>query len=79
MIINYIRLKWKMLNRIMTIKTKRTHDSLYLEENRYENTKEMFKFIFKNAFPKKIHKIQNEDILDIGCAAGEFIYFLKKN
>ena len=53
MIINYIRLKWKMLNRIMTIKTKRTHDSLYLEENRYENTKEMFKFIFKNAFPKK--------------------------
>ena len=37
----------------MTIKTKRTHDSLYLEENRYENTKEMFKFIFKNAFPKK--------------------------
>ena len=27
---------------------------------------------------KKIHKIQNEDILDIGCAAGEFIYFLKK-
>ena len=63
----------------MTIKTKRTHDSLYLEENRYENTKEMFKFVFKNAFSiKSISKIQNEDILDIGCAAGEFIYFLRK-
>jgi ubiquinone/menaquinone biosynthesis C-methylase UbiE len=61
----------------MISKTKRTHDSLYLKENRYEDTKEMFKFIFKNAFPKKkIYK--NQDILDMGCAAGEFIYYLKK-
>ena len=66
-------LEMENVKRIMTIKTKRTHDSLYLEENRYENTKEMFKFIFKMLFQKKIHKIKNEDILDIGCAAGEFI------
>ena len=63
----------------MALKTKRTHDSLYLKESRYENTKEMFKFIFKNAFPKKNHhKTKNENILDMGCAAGEFIYYLKK-
>ena len=63
----------------MALKTKRTHDSLYLKESRYENTKEMFKFICKNAFPKKNHlKTENENILDMGCAAGEFIYYLKK-
>tara|TARA_B100000787_G_scaffold50338_1_gene36252 strand:+ start:3215 stop:4000 length:786 start_codon:yes stop_codon:yes gene_type:complete len=79
MIINYTLQKLRKLEKIMALKTKRTHDSLYLKENRYENTKEMFKFIFKNAFPKKnYHKTKNENILDMGCAAGEFIYYLKK-
>ena len=62
----------------MTIKTKRTHDSLYLEENRYENTKEMFKFIFKNTFPKKKYIKFKMKISRYRMAAGEFIYFLKK-
>jgi hypothetical protein len=63
MIINYIFQKLTKLEKLMALKTKRTHDSLYLKESRYENTKEMFKFIFKNAFPKKNHhKTKNENI-----------------
>ncbi len=63
----------------MTIKTKRTHDILYLKENRYEKTKEMFKFIFNHAFPSvKASSYEHLKILDIGCAAGEFTYYLKK-
>ena len=30
------------------MKIKRTHDKLYLQENRYNQPKEMFKFILKN-------------------------------
>ena len=31
----------------------RTHDHIYLTENRYKKPKEMFKFIEKKAFKKK--------------------------
>ena len=58
------------------MKFKRTHDKLYLKENRYDRPKEMFKFIFKKSF---IKKNANEVIGDFGCAAGEFLYFLNKN
>ena len=58
------------------IKSKRTHDKLYLSENRYNSPKEMFKFIEKLAF--KNNKYKNEIIADFGCAAGEYLYFLKK-
>ena len=59
------------------MKIKRLHDHIYLKENRYKNTKEMFKFIDKEAFQNKI-KYKKEKICDVGCAAGEFLYFLKK-
>ena len=36
----------------------------------------MFKFIYKNGLKKKRGKI---DILDVGCAAGEFLYIKKEN
>lgn len=34
------------------MKFKRLHDHIYLKENRYKDTKEMFKFIEKEAFEK---------------------------
>ena len=55
----------------------RTHDQIYMHENRYKKTKEMFKFIERKAFDKK--KILNKEVVcDFGCAAGEFLYYLKK-
>jgi len=59
------------------MKSKRTHDKIYLSENRYRKPKEMFKFIEKRAFGKK--KIKRKEIVsDIGCAAGEYLFYLKK-
>lgn len=55
---------------------KRLHDHIYLKENRYKNIKEMFKFIDKEAFNKKSRN-NKEEICDFGCAAGEFLYFLR--
>ena len=59
------------------MKVKRLHDHIYLKENRYKKPKEMFKFIERNAFKSTFNK-KKELICDIGCAAGEFLYFLKK-
>jgi len=52
----------------------RTHDLLYLGENRYDDTKESFKFVLKTAlaFSGSIPAT----VLDVGCAAGEFPYYL---
>ena len=47
---------------------------LYNEYN--GEPKEMFKFVFKKAFNAKSID-RNEKILDVGCATGEFLYFLK--
>ena len=59
------------------MKTKRTHDLLYLDENRYETPKEIFlrgAEIAHNAGMLDSGKT----IVDIGCAAGEFLYHLTK-
>lgn len=58
------------------LKTKRTHDQLYLNENRYNQPKEMFKFISKHAFKKNDKK--DEIACDFGCAAGEYLFYLNK-
>lgn len=55
----------------------RTHDKFYLHEDRYKNPKEMFKFVLKNAL--EFHREMPSSILDVGCAAGEYAYFLKKS
>ena len=56
----------------------RKADTLYLLENRYKQPKVIFKFLSKKI--KKIHKNQELcNLADIGCAAGEFLYHLKKN
>jgi ubiquinone/menaquinone biosynthesis C-methylase UbiE len=54
--------------------TKKHQDYIYMIENYYKNPKETFAFL-KN---KISNKFTNPSVLDIGCARGEFIYFLKK-
>ena len=57
----------------------RTHDDFYLKDIRKEKTKEYFKFLLKILNKNKlIHSKKNLKIIDIGCATGELIYFLKK-
>ena len=53
----------------------RLHDKLYLKSNLYKKPKENFKFlqkILKKDYQKKKYKV-----IDIGCANGELLYFLK--
>ena len=56
----------------------RIHDKIYLNENRYENPKESFKYLTE-ILKKRIIKKKNYEVLDIGCANGELIYHLQKN
>ena len=50
---------------------------IYLTENRYEKPKETQKFIV-SLFEKSFKGRLTGSVLDIGCAAGEFLYFFKK-
>ena len=60
------------------IKILRKADTLYLQENRYKKPKDIFKFLTKKII--KIHKNKKLfNVADIGCAAGEFLYHLRKN
>jgi SAM-dependent methyltransferase len=59
-----------------SFKVQRTHDAIYLDEYRYDEPKEMFKFIANNAF-ESYETQSNLSVCDFGCAAGEFLYFLK--
>ena len=50
-------------------------DYIYLKENYYNNPKETFKFILniiRTFYKKKINSI-----LDLGCARGEWLYYIK--
>lgn len=55
----------------------RDHDKIYLNENWKDNPKENFKFI-ANYSSKFISSLSIPSILDIGCATGDFIYYLSK-
>jgi SAM-dependent methyltransferase len=55
----------------------RTHDQLYLTENRYERPKEIFKMAAGIAQRAGFGGAGTR-IVDIGCAAGEFAYYLRK-
>jgi 2-polyprenyl-3-methyl-5-hydroxy-6-metoxy-1,4-benzoquinol methylase len=59
---------------------KRLHDKIYLNSNRYNKPKEASKFLLKILNKGLRHNISKKiKILDIGCANGELLYFLKKN
>ena len=60
----------------MKIKLKRTHDTLYLNENRYKKPKEVFKQILE-LIKKKINLDEKLIIGDYGCANGESCYYYK--
>ena len=58
----------------------RNHDKLYLNENRKNKTKEIFKFLYKKSI--KSRKDEKLQICDVGCSTGDFLYYLgnsKKN
>ncbi len=58
----------------------RTHDSLYLEENRYQDPKQLhLEIVEKIKQVEKVNGKQIDSILDAGCAAGEFAFVLKQN
>jgi len=52
-------------------------DEVYLKENRYEKPKEITKFVV-SLFEKAFDKRKNACVLDIACAAGEFLYYFRK-
>ena len=52
-------------------------DTHHYADNDYENPKELFKFI-GNIIEKKVTKNNSLSYLDVGCAKGEFLYYLKK-
>ena len=56
----------------------RTHDDFYLKDKRKEKTKEYFKFLYKILNKNTKINSKNTNIIDIGCATGELIYYLKK-
>lgn len=55
---------------------KRTHDKFYLKEDYKSTPKEYFKFVFSE-MKKDNLDIENKTILDIGCATGDFLYYVK--
>ena len=56
----------------------RDHDSaVYTKEKRKKVTKENFKFIFRETEPY-LKKFDTPEIVDVGCATGDFLYFLGK-
>lgn len=55
----------------------RDHDKFYLKSNRYNKPKECFKLL-KNILKKRLKKNSTYDLLDIGCANGELLFYLNK-
>ena len=61
----------------MSIKGKRVADeAIYLNENRYDRPKEIFKYI--GDIIKESDYPEGSKLLDAGCATGELIYYLKQ-
>lgn len=50
---------------------KRLHDDFYMNENRYEEPKEIFKILLK-----ELNKKNFKTLMDVGCANGELLYYL---
>lgn len=62
----------------MDVSVQRTHDmETYLSEDRYERPKEIFK-VLAGLMELSGEHTESSLIYDIGCATGEFLYYLKK-
>ena len=59
-------------------KTRKHQDYIYEAENYCKHPKETFIFIANLISPSPFSKIFNPSILDIGCATGAFLYYVKK-
>lgn len=57
------------------IQTRRTHDNIYINEDRSATPKEYFKFVASLAEERHAH-MATARILDIGCAGGDFLHYL---
>lgn len=63
-----------MKNNIEPFKQRTADLDIYLKENRYKKPKEIFIKLAELAAPS----ISNDSlVVDLGCAAGEFLYYLK--
>lgn len=60
------------------MRTVRDHDKLYLSEHRYDQPKEAFKFMVRCAEAGGPALSAGALVCDIGCAAGEFAYYLRQ-
>lgn len=59
------------------MKFHRTHDLLYLSENRYNQVKDSFRFVSGLAEASGVLQRPGAQVADFGCAAGEFLYYLR--
>ena len=59
------------------MKKARNHDKLYLKSNRYKKPKEAFKLLLR-ILKKRLSQSKNYELLDVGCANGELLYFLNE-
>ena len=55
----------------------RDHDKIYLKTGRYKKPKEAFKLLYK-ILKKRLSKTKNYELLDVGCANGELLFFLNE-
>lgn len=63
----------------MLVSKRTADDDIYLKENRYDNTKEIFKEIAEILNLNKNNQFDsNKNLLDIGGATGEFCYYVRK-
>ena len=69
--------KNKILNSYTGSSGERSPDDIYLYENRYEKPKEAFQTFIDLLKKEKLSS--NTSLLDVGCAAGELIFNIKKN
>jgi trans-aconitate methyltransferase len=58
--------------------TQRTHDELYLREDRSRQPKEYFKFLVKLTTQRIDAHAKHLEALDIGCAGGDFLYYFRQ-
>src|SRR3990167_37337 len=66
------------INKDKKLNFERVHDKkIYLEEDRYDKPKEIFKILGNLALQSGVLK-EGSKVGDFGCASGEFLYYLSQ-